>query len=822
MKESTLIELFNKLYFSKSEDDIDKVIIQHSEIFASSNWTPLGQNYSNYGVIENQQSSPIAALIEKITNSIDAILMRKCVEAGIDPKSKEAPHTMEAAIKAFFKDSGSWDLASFRKAQSENLQIVADGPKLTPSLVIYDNGEGQHPEDFEKSFLSLLSGNKNEIHFVQGKYNMGGSGAIVFCGKKSYQLIASKKFDKNGKFGFTLVREHPLTDLEKQTKKNTWYEYLKIEGVIPSFQIDKLDLTLHNRKFETGTLIKLYSYDLPSGSRSVISRDLNQSINEYLFEPALPVLTVDKKERYPDDRNLERPLYGLKRRLEQDENKYVDDYFSEDFRDELFGKNGFARVTCYVFKSKVDGKPVKETKETIRREFFKNNMSVLFSINGQVHGNYTSEFITRSLKMNLLKNHLLIHVDCTQMDIDFRKELFMASRDRLKDGEETRALREFLAKNLGASNGRLAELDKKRKDSLSVEESDTKELLKSFTKNLPLNSDLMKLLSQTFKLEQTDEKKDKKEGQSKQKEKAIKEPFKPQRFPTFFKLRVPESGGVKAINISRGTEKTIRFDTDVENHYFDRIEEPGEIKIALVSYKTNDKSGGTATGKPEAIQDIFNIHNSSPQDGSIRVSLNPKVTVRVGDEIEMKVTLTGAGKDFEEMFWAKITEPEQPKEETKKKEPEESLLGLPEFVLVHKEKKDEKSLSWGEFEEASNEEMKYETVMFPMAEGDTLTKIYINMDSNVLKNFVSKHKNPGEEQMELSRRKYISSVYFHTLFLYTITKNRGYQISKPIEGKSEGEPVDVGTYLKDIFDNYYSSFILNFGGMEEMMSGLAD
>ncbi len=67
MKESALIELFNKLYFSKSEDDIEKIIIQHSEIFDSSNWTPLGQNYSNYGVIENQQSSPIAALIEKIT-----------------------------------------------------------------------------------------------------------------------------------------------------------------------------------------------------------------------------------------------------------------------------------------------------------------------------------------------------------------------------------------------------------------------------------------------------------------------------------------------------------------------------------------------------------------------------------------------------------------------------------------------------------------------------------------------------------------------------------------------------------------------------------
>ncbi len=53
----------------------------------------------------------------------------------------------------------------------------------------------KNPEDFESTFLSLLRGNKNEIHFVQGKYNMGGSGALVFCGKKRYHLIASKKYD---------------------------------------------------------------------------------------------------------------------------------------------------------------------------------------------------------------------------------------------------------------------------------------------------------------------------------------------------------------------------------------------------------------------------------------------------------------------------------------------------------------------------------------------------------------------------------------------------------------------------------------------------
>lgn len=68
------------------------------------------------------------------------------------------------------------------------MQILAHGDKLNPSLIIYDDGEGQHPDNFENTFLSLLKGNKNEIHFVQGKYNMGGSGAIVFCGEKKLSI----------------------------------------------------------------------------------------------------------------------------------------------------------------------------------------------------------------------------------------------------------------------------------------------------------------------------------------------------------------------------------------------------------------------------------------------------------------------------------------------------------------------------------------------------------------------------------------------------------------------------------------------------------
>ena len=818
-------QLFNKLYFAQTEDDVDEIINTQPFIFKPENWYPLGEDENYFAVIENQQSTPIAALIEKITNSIDAVLMRKCLEAGIVPKSSQAPQSMGEARRIFFPKHRDWDLARFRNQQAESIQILADGPKRNTSLIIYDDGEGQHPEEFENTFLSLLRGNKNEIHFVQGKYNMGGSGAIVFCGKKRYQLIGSKRYDNTGEFGFTLIREHPLSKVEESTKKNTWYEYLKIDGKIPDFQAAQQNLGLFNRKFTTGSIIKLYSYDLPSGI-SDISRDLNQSINEYLFEPVLPVYTIEKEERYPQS-SMRRGLYGLKRRLEQEDNKYVEKSFSIDFDDALFGK---MKVTCYVFRTKIDDRSVKETKDTIQREFFKNRMFVLFSVNGQVHGHYTSEFITRSLKLNILKEYLLINVDCTNMKYDFRKELFMASRDRLKSGEETRALRAFLAEKL-VKDGRLVEIQKRRKDSIAVESEDTKDLLISFAQNFSRNEELLKLLEQTLNLDLPPKGKQKRNTNNLAKKKPNKkeqEPFNPQRFPALFKRRVQGKKDREVVTIPFGSEKTIFFDTDVENNYFDRIEEPGELKIAVLDYKMNETDGGNAPGKVERIEDVFNVQKNSPQNGTIKIHLKPKEGVSVGDEAKIKVSLEDPTGEFAEIFWVKVSEPKAPSQPSPKpKNREIPTLGLPDLKFAYQEERQERNgeLTWEQVAIATGEEMDHATVMYPMVNGEKLERVYINMDSTVLKNFKAKTRNPSQEQLEIANKRYIASVYSHTLFLYSITKAHKYEIvqeeNSTDSDNNASSNVELGTYLKNLFDSYYAEFILNFG-FDEIMQLLED
>ena len=792
--------LFEELFFAPTEDKVREIVEQRPEIFRDEHWYPLGGDENYFGIVRGQQSNPIAAIVEKVTNSIDALLMKKCHESGIDPKAPDAPRNMEEALQKFFIDHKKWDLQSARRKQAEEIQIVADGPPRNTSVIIYDNGEGQRPEDFENTFLSLVRGNKIDIHFVQGKYNMGGSGALLFCGKERYQLIGSKRFDNLGQFGFTLVRQRKIGN-SQDAKRHSHFEYLKISGGVPSFECADMDLKLFGRKFKTGTIIKMYSYQFPPGYAG-FAQDLNQSLNEFLFEPVLPILTVDKKERYPNNKVLELDLFGLKRRLEEDKNDYVDSFFSEEYEDELFGK---AKISCYVFKPKLSGRDAKKSKEIIRERFFKNDMSVMFSVNGQVHGHFTSEFITRTLKFNLLKDSLLIHVDCTGMKPDFREELFMSDRERLKKGDEAMQLRKFLGEKLRKS--RLDEINRRRKESIGLESEDTSELIKSFAKNLPKNSELFRLLEQTLKLE---EYKDKKKGPEKNKPKETKEekPFRPQRFPSMFKFQ-KKKDGVNVVSVPLNGEKTLLFDTDVENDYFDRVEEPGNLQLGLLQVKYSESGGGEMPGDKKEISKLLNVVKSSPQNGTIKVSINPTKEVQVGDELEVKAALDGCGETLEEIIWVKISEGKGSKEPIPKEEEDSDSIGLPKLKRVQKNE-------WDNLEQQGIS-MDHTTVMFPVGEGDKLETIYINLDSSMFLNHRSKLKNA--EQIMMAQKKYLASVYFHTLFLYVITKRKNYSLQIDKNGKQE--EISVDEYIRDVFDSYYGDFLLNFG-MESLMNALED
>ena len=159
-------------------------------------WRDYGDRESNFAIIGNQQSKPEAALVEKIVNSVDARLMNACLEAGIDPTSSAAPPDIRLAVDRFSSGTGGalrdWAAAA-RRAEAENITLAVTGARRHPNITIVDKGEGQIPSNVPSTFMSIDKSNKLRIPFVQGKFNMGGTGVLKFCGEHRFQLLITRR-----------------------------------------------------------------------------------------------------------------------------------------------------------------------------------------------------------------------------------------------------------------------------------------------------------------------------------------------------------------------------------------------------------------------------------------------------------------------------------------------------------------------------------------------------------------------------------------------------------------------------------------------------
>src|SRR4051812_25699788 len=193
MTNETAKGLCLSLLEAETEDQVISLLRNANLWDGPQNWRYYGDNENNYGTVGNQQSRPDAALVEKCVNSVDARLMNECLVRGIDPESPTAPQTVRQAVAQFFEENpkssfagkiSEWD-GPKRTKVSRGITISATGAHPAvgkPCFTICDSGEGQTPERMPDTLLSLHRRNKLRIPFVQGKFNMGGSGALKFCG----------------------------------------------------------------------------------------------------------------------------------------------------------------------------------------------------------------------------------------------------------------------------------------------------------------------------------------------------------------------------------------------------------------------------------------------------------------------------------------------------------------------------------------------------------------------------------------------------------------------------------------------------------------
>ena len=792
-------KLFWKIFGAQDENQLHDIVTKNTLLMDNSNWHPYGGDNSNFSLFDSQSANPVPALVEKVINSIDSLLLKQCRLKKIDPKSDEAPTSMSLAVDKFFgiKNGDFSEVSqSGRRSIAEEIQVIAEGDKQTPNIIIYDNGEGQHPDDFSSTFLSLLKRNKTDISFVQGKYNMGSTGAVIFCGEHRYQLIGSKLCDdlntkKHNNFGFTLVRKHPLTEQEERGRiKTSWYEYFVIDGKIPNFLAKQLDLGLYNRQFKTGSIVKLYSYVLPRGSRSSIVWDLWRDLNQYLYHPALPFLVYEK--RWPNQKTPSKPVTGNKIRLTLDERDKKEKTITINISDALLGE---IPIEAHVFNPGVD-----------QKEFI-NNKAVVFSLNGQVQGCFPRQFISQDLGYSLLRDSLLVQVDCTKVKTSVRQDLFKGSRDRLNEGSKTELLVDKIISTL-KDNEELRALNQARKNRILRENSDDKNLLENIFANLPIDDEVMKLLKNNAAFNLFKKLGSSTDGNENNQKKGEKKPkYVSKRFPSIFKIELNENdAGKKIKSIPLNGKGVVNFETDVEDEYLFRPKDKGELSLIVLGVGRGGADG--PPHPPVKPEDMFDITKTGPTDNSIRITFEPKNNLNVGDEIKLNARLSSPDGNFESIFWVKIVDPKKESDKPSAPKKEENIAP-PMPIRVFKSATQKEDRTWTDYGWDGNDVVKVITNQENKKQA-IIEGIAVNMDCFSLQKFISKNKVRTAENINLTKNKFFLSVYLHSLFLYSIFD----RINK--DEDSDSQKIDIEEIITMLFKPY-SSFLLSASMLENQL-----
>lgn len=733
------VELLDKLYNAPNAIALDK-LIDECGLNKTEYWKPYGGNINNASTFENQQASAENALVEKITNSIDAVLMKECMIRGIDPKDKKSlkvPQTMKEASELFFGIENG-DLSTeprYRRNQlAQDIQIIATGDKKTPNVTVYDNVEGQNPSNFENTFLSIARGNKNDIPFVQGKYNMGSTGALVFCGDPDcrYQMIISKRNknlkDSDGLIGFTIVRRHKLTEEEELNYKSIWYEYFVINEEIPYVNDEEFDLGLNECRFTSGSVVKLYSYNL--SKPSIVTFDLWRQLNVLLFEPALPLLICERREY--NGNSSEKVMLGNKNRIKFVGKKRKDDLaLQKDYQLDLFKSN--IPVHVYVF-----GKNVENTEYILKKP-------VIYTMNGQTQGTESTSFISQELKLKNLKKHMLVCVDCSQIGTYARQELFMASRDRLKDGQYYSTLKQDIVKLLSKDTD-LKRLDQEYKGKEFKGNADDNDMVRTLFSAICNDKDMRKMFSGNNGMISLPVKHTKKEKRSNHKEKVESKELKP--YPTVLRIKDLKKGSEDYVRkIRKGEKGRILLETDVENNFTSRSDDPGKIELKFID---SDNNSGDYKSHHAHGEDKLKVYISGPYEGEIKLTIEPQEEAEVGDIIQLSIKLISSAGELEAVAFIRIDEEAHERKNRNKKAVEASENLMPKLVRVVRESDNPEEATWDKVGMTANDIVRIRT----HSDG-AIESVLINMESNLAKKLMNvKGANP-----EKAGTKYVEYVY---------------------------------------------------------------
>ncbi len=604
-EQELLIQLCSSTTLTAARETVRALERQHSYT-----WRAVGDNEANYGLI-NIGSDPGVALIERVTNAIDAVIEREAVRRLVGNGSQVRPATPREAVESWFGVAGGRvaNLINIEKRQelADNVVIrLLDGDKKRePTVLIRDLGIGLTPALVPKTILSLSGTNKIDKPYLAGAYGQGGSTVLAFSPDGT--LIASRRQPDtlgSGQADVTAITFARYEELDPAKNKNGRYAYL----VTPNREVPHLPAALLPN-FEPGTLVVHFNLgiDKYAARMTQLTGSLWWLLQNSLFDPVLPIWAEDARSGVLGSKERERrTIAGNFTRLSDDRNDRVEHSDSVDVHLEHASGSTTIKVNYWVIRSKEAGgssQPIDAYVDPYQ--------PIAYTYFGQTHGTDERRFTAERLQLPYLAKYLILQIELDHLLPGARRELLSSTRDRLKKTPFFFEMRERICTAL-AEDDELIRLNDLRKEELLSRHSD-----KDRERMRQRFADLMERLKSGVDAS-TGGKGDEEGGRPRGGTKT-REPLGPlptQDAPTFLRI-----GNVtRPIPVRLDRQALIRLESDapdgyLTSHIHAKLAVVCEPAGALVLSSRSDFHGGRARLA------VRPGDGAKPQEGSIRVFL---------------------------------------------------------------------------------------------------------------------------------------------------------------------------------------------------------
>lgn len=438
---------------ARTEKDVEKVIREAPAVYGPMSWRPVGNRPNNIGTIR-MASDPALALIERITNGMDAIL-----DLGHHLHPEDNPRSPRDAAKQWYgvPTAGIGEMSDdARRRIGELLQVALheSGEDKRPTIVIGDHGTGQSPVDFPATLMSLNESNKVGQPWTMGTYGQGGASTYGFS--RATVVISRRHPDlrrgRDDLIGWTIVTEHE-DDPEREILPS--YRYLVgVEGSVPTLPPSALpDLAY-------GTRIIHIAYDL-QGWSGPFTTGVWQLFHSALFDPVLPFLvtgTRAKEKSYGS-----RIVVGNAARLSRPDRARGDLQISHSDSAVLRLGDALGQVTLNYW---VIQRPEGATGSSEpAASYVRADSAVAMTLFGQRQDTESRVWIKDRGKLPFLYKNMIVQLDADKLTPIAKREVFASTRERATQSELRTSIYDHLAKVL-LDDPELRRLDHEEKERL--------------------------------------------------------------------------------------------------------------------------------------------------------------------------------------------------------------------------------------------------------------------------------------------------------------------------------------------------------------------